>query len=79
MGRRRKNDDYLLELILKLGGVAIVLSLINPSVRNFISALGSVLVLLLILGVVVLIGILIYKFIQHKRSGSAKANQNRDV
>jgi hypothetical protein len=71
MRRRKNNDDDLLELILKLGGVAIVLALLSPGIRNFISALGTIVVVLLILSVLVLLGILVYEFIKHKRTGSA--------
>lgn len=47
MGRRRKSDGDLLELIIKLGGLVVLLCVITPQGRQTIAALGFIAVCVL--------------------------------
>jgi restriction system protein len=60
MGRRRKDADWI-ELVVKLGGLVLILSLISPGVRQAITGIGLLFLLAAVIAVVVLIGFAIYK------------------
>ena len=71
MGRRSNRDDGLLELIVTLGGVAIMLSLISPQVRQTLAAIGSFAIFLSVVALVALIGFGVARWVTRRRSSDA--------
>ena len=76
MGRRRKNDDDLLELIVKLGGFVILLGVITPQGRQIIAAFGVLAVCALVLAVVGMIGFVIYRIATRSKRPAASDSFN---
>jgi len=74
---RRSNDANFLELIVKLGGLVILLSFINPQVRSFVATLGMLAVLVLAVVLVVGAAFLIFKMIQRKQTPAQSNEQNQ--
>lgn len=80
MARRRKNNVAdLIELIGKLAGVLFLLSLLFPSVRNFISALGVLAVSGVAILILVCLILFIFRIFQRIRNPEAGADQKMHV
>jgi hypothetical protein len=67
MSRRRKIDDDWIELIVKLGGFVMMIFVITPQGRQMLAAFGVLAVCAVGLGLVGLIGFVIYRIVTRSK------------